>query len=154
MKLVASAYPALVLFLCLGSRVLAQPADTSHTHLRAAYATQPQDYPTGKEYARPDTTVPFRWHFYHEGAIERSSDAVMRVHTDSYNLLEDKGVRTEQGSPVKWQFVSEHATAGKKSLCVEASGDAIRLRQARPSSASKASTGRRPSRSMCAAAAA
>src|SRR5262249_23107794 len=94
--------------------------------LLAAYATAPQGYPAGKEYARPDVSVPFRWHFYHEGAIERCEDARMAVYADPFNPLEDRGIRTDTGSPVKWQFVTEHATEGKHALRVDFPADAVK----------------------------
>jgi hypothetical protein len=86
--------------------------------LKAVYATRPQDYPTGKEYARPDLSAAFRWHFYHDGAIERFADAQMRPHVESYNPLEGQGVRAEKDGAVQWQFVAEHATAGRQALRV------------------------------------
>ncbi|MBI3987226.1 MAG: hypothetical protein HY343_09915 [Lentisphaerae bacterium] len=98
--------------------------------LLAAYATAPQGYPSGKEYARPDTSVPFRWHFYHEGAIERFDHARMAAHVDSYNPLEDRGVRSDKSSGVKWQFVAEHATRGQRALRVDFPAEAIRAGQA------------------------
>jgi hypothetical protein len=40
-------------------------------HLLTVYATKPHDYPTGKDHARPDPTVPFRWHFFRDDVIGR-----------------------------------------------------------------------------------
>jgi hypothetical protein len=102
----------------------AEPADLQEK-LLAVYRTQPQGYPPGKEYAQPDLSVPFRWHFYHDGAIERFDDAKMRLHADPYNPLEDQGVRVERDSPVKWKFVPERATEGKHSLQVDFPAQAI-----------------------------
>ena len=71
------------------------------------YKTAPQGYPTGKDargipYATPDTSVPFRWHFYNDEAIERFEDAKMDVHVEPYNPLEGKGavVQTRGGARV------------------------------------------------------
>lgn len=100
-------------------------ADDSLDRLLAVYATQPQGYPAGKEYARPDTAVPFRWHGYHEGAVERFEKARMLPHVDLYNALEDEGVETDRTSPVKWKFVAEHATQGKQSLQVNVPAAAV-----------------------------
>ncbi|MBM4030416.1 MAG: hypothetical protein FJ291_01365 [Planctomycetes bacterium] len=106
--------------------------------LLAAYAPQPQGYPGGKEFARPDTSTPFRWHFYHEGAIERFEDAQMRVHADPFNPLEGDGASVERGSPVKLAFVAEHATSGKQALRVDFPAAAVRAGKAAVSIAATA----------------
>src|ERR1051325_1823287 len=59
--------------------------------LRAVYATAPYGYPADKAFARPDVSVPFRWHHFHDGAIERFDDARMSIHTAVYNPLEGEG---------------------------------------------------------------
>jgi hypothetical protein len=122
-------------FALIPSHAVAQEAD-----LLAAYAMQPQGYPTGKEYARPDTNVPFRWHFYHDDAIESFAEAKMLPHVDSFNPLEDQGVTTERDSPVKWYFVSQHATEGDHALQVDFPAETIRLKNAGEGGKAKSAT--------------
>ncbi|HYF50931.1 MAG TPA: hypothetical protein VEJ63_16065 [Planctomycetota bacterium] len=84
--------------------------------LSDAYAPKPFGYPAGKEYAQPDASVYYRWHFYNDDAIERFEDAQMLTHVDKYNPLEDKGVSVAQGMEAKFAFVEKHATEGKFAL--------------------------------------
>ena len=86
--------------------------------LIAVYATKPTGYPTGEQYARPDTSVPFRWHFYNPEAIAPFEDAKMDVHVAPYNALEGTGVKVGYRSPVKFAHVGEHVTEGKQALRV------------------------------------
>jgi hypothetical protein len=97
--------------------------------LKEVYATRPRDYPAGKGHAQPDTTVPFRWHRYRDDAIARHEDARMNAHTDPYNPLEDSGVTAEP--TVRFTFVTDHVTHGKKSLRVEFPAASIRANRAR-----------------------
>jgi len=94
--------------------------------LLAAYATRPQGYPSGKPFARHDTAVPFRWHAYHDGAVERYEKARMQAQADPYNPLEGQGVRTDPGSPVRFRFVAEHRTEGQQALRIDCPAEAIR----------------------------
>lgn len=103
--------------------------------LLATYKTAPQGYPKGKDergipYAQPDTSSWFRWHFYHEGALERFDDAEMVPVVHAYNALEGEAVQTAQRSPVQFAFVAEHATAGKQALKVTFPAAAIQAGQA------------------------
>lgn len=92
--------------------------------LTAVYATLPQGYPTGKGLAQPDGAAPFRWHGYHDDAIRRLDDAKMSTHVESYNPLEDEGVSADK--PIRFAFVAEHVTSGKKALRLEFPVGAIR----------------------------
>src|SRR5438034_53507 len=96
--------------LVLGSLVArADDAGTEHLQaLKSVYATRPQDYPTGRGYAQPDSSVPFRWHGYRTDAIRRCEDAWMSVHVEPYNPLEDTDVSAD--APVRFRFVAEHVT--------------------------------------------
>jgi hypothetical protein len=113
-----------------GKSQAAEAPDGALARLLAVYATQPQGYPTAAEYARPDMSVPFRWHGYHEGAVAPYADARMVPHVDPYNPLEDGGVQADKASGVKWQFTPEHATAGKHALRVEFPRDAVQAGKA------------------------
>src|SRR5438034_208641 len=95
-------------------------ADDAAEGLRAlekVYATQPHGYPAGRGDAQPDTSVPFRWHGYGEDAIPRCEDARVDVHAEPYNPLEDAGVSADK--PVRFEFVAEHVTSGRKALRAE-----------------------------------
>jgi hypothetical protein len=107
----------------------AQPADTLEL-LRAVYATAPQDYPSSKDFAQPDRTVPFRWHFYHDGAVARGDKAKMATHVDPYNPLEGDGVSADPKSGIKLTFVAEHVTQGKQALRVDFPAAAIQAGKA------------------------
>jgi hypothetical protein len=115
----------LTLPLLLSCPLNAADRDSLLEKLIAAYRTGPQGYPAGKDYARPDTSVPFRWHFFHDGALEHFEDAPMLSHVDPYNPLEDRGVRIDRDSPLKWKFVADHAPEGKHSLQVEFPAKAV-----------------------------
>jgi len=113
----------LVLWQALGAAT-AQPAEPAAERLLAAYRTAPQDYPEGADlrglpYARPDTGAWFRWHCYHDGAIDRCESTPMDVHVEPYNLLEGVGAQVPYRSPVKFSFVAEHATEGAQCLKVD-----------------------------------
>lgn len=84
--------------------------------LAAVYAPGPQDYPQGAEYARPDSSVPFRWHGFHDQAVKRHAKARMLAHVDPYNPIESEGITADKG--LGWEFVEEHATSGKKAVRV------------------------------------
>ena len=58
----------LAAFLVILCAFPAVAAESALRDLLAVYATTPQDYPTGKEFARTDVTVPFRWHSFHADA--------------------------------------------------------------------------------------
>lgn len=101
-------------------------AESELDWLLAVYATRPQGYPDDKAHARPDTSVPFRWHFYHEGAVEPFADAGMLPHAEVYNPLEGEGVEADPKGRVAWKFVKEHATRGGQALRVDYPADAIK----------------------------
>jgi hypothetical protein len=90
-------------------------AQSEMADLLQAYATSPDGYPTGKEFAKPDLSVPYRWHSYNKEAIERFDDAKMAVHVEPYNPVEDGGVAVPGGSGAQFKLVSEHAAKGAKS---------------------------------------
>lgn len=121
---------AAILACAVVSVVDAGAAAKQWPELLAAYAPKPPDYPAGKEYVRPDASAPFRWHFYHEGAVERCEDAKMRAHTDLLNPLEGEGAKAERGSPVKLTFAPDHATEGKQALRVEFPAAAVKAGKA------------------------
>jgi hypothetical protein len=108
--------------------LIANPAragfDEDLRALKAIYATRPQGYPTGKGHAQPDSATPFRWHGYHNDAVRRFDDAQMSAHVEPYNALEDEGVTADK--PVRFAFVAEHVTSGKKALRVEFPAEAVR----------------------------
>jgi hypothetical protein len=99
--------------------------------LATVYATQPQGYPTAKEYAQPDLSVPYRWHYFRADALARHEDAAMLPHVDLYNGFEGEGVAVETGSPVKVQFVAEHVTQGKTALRADFPEASVKAGQAR-----------------------
>ena len=94
--------------------------------LLSAYATKPHGYPAGKQFAWPDTSTPFRWHHFHDGAIERFEDAKMLPHVDPYNPLEGEGVQAEPQSGVKVQWTQAHRTEGILALQITVPAAAIR----------------------------
>jgi hypothetical protein len=98
--------------------------DEDLSALKAVYATRPQGYPTGTGHAQPDSAAPFRWHGYHDDAIRRFDETKMSMHAEPYNPLEDEGVTADK--PVRFAFVAEHATSGKKALRMEFPAEAIR----------------------------
>jgi hypothetical protein len=97
--------------------------------LLAAYATAPQGYPAvrpgspqaEKEYARPDTAAPFRWHFYNDEAIQRFEDAKMDIIADIYNPLEGAGA----GANGQVEWVTEHVTCSQKAMKVTFTNGAV-----------------------------
>lgn len=98
--------------------------------LLAAYRTAPQGYPSGRDergtaYAKPDTSVWFRWHFYNDQAIERFENARRAAHVEPYNPLEGQGASAPPGSLVKLAFVAEHVTQGKQALRMELPAAAV-----------------------------
>jgi hypothetical protein len=103
--------------------------EQAFARLVAEYATRPQDYPTGKEYARPDVSVAYRWHYFREAAVARHPDAAMLPHIDFYNPFEGDDV--EAGNQVKVQFVAEHVTQGKTALRADFSEASVKGGQAR-----------------------
>lgn len=93
--------------------------------LLEAYATRPQDYPAGKGLARPDLAVPFRWHGYHEGAIDRWEPARMLPHAAPYDPLEGEGATADPKNGVRVLWVAEHRTEGKQALRADFPAEAI-----------------------------
>lgn len=97
--------------------------DAARASLIAAYRTAPQGYPEGQDergvpYAKPDTSVWYRWHFYNSEAIKRFDQVSMASHVQPYNDLESDGVKLPYRSPVKFAFVPDHVTKGEKALKV------------------------------------
>ncbi len=92
-----------------------------------AYKYQPQGYPTGAEYAQPDTSVLYRWHFYRDDAIAKNEDAQMTTQSDEFNPIEDTGVLASDWQNVYGQvvYVSSHVTNGAKSAQISFSGATI-----------------------------
>jgi hypothetical protein len=100
--------------------------DAALARLLAVYRTRPDGYPTGREYARPDTDAPFRWHSFSADAITAPADARMVLEAASYNPLEGEGVSADAPSGVKFAFVTEHVTQGKQALRVDFPAQAIK----------------------------
>src|ERR1051326_3984460 len=98
--------------------------------LAAAYRPQPHGYPTGKEYARPDSSVPFRWHFFTEQVVPHCEEATMIAHSDPFNPLEGEGVEVAKKSGIQFDFVAEHVTQGKRALRVTFPAQAVKTGQA------------------------
>ncbi|MBM4038808.1 MAG: hypothetical protein FJ290_09860 [Planctomycetes bacterium] len=133
-RAVASAVVAPIALLA----ALSAPAGERLAALLDAYAPKPQGYPTGQQCARPDTSAPFRWHFYHEGAVERFDDAKMRLHADPFNPLDGEGPKADPRSPVKLAFVAERATEGKQALRADFPASAVQAGKAAVSIAATA----------------
>jgi hypothetical protein len=101
---------AVTLSLQLSLSVLA--GESQQQNLLAAYFPTPSGYPSGAEYAQPDLSVPYRWHYFREDAVASHADSKMTRFTGSYNPLEDSGVSSYNGAT--FSFVDEHVTEGKR----------------------------------------
>jgi hypothetical protein len=104
----------------------ASASDKLFDQLIAAYRTAPQGYPKGRQYAPPDTSDWFRWHWYNDDAIERYEDVEMLTHVEPYNTLEGGDVSVDYRSTVSFEFIREHTSIGKRALKVRFPESAIK----------------------------